>query len=108
MKRLLLVVFLLALSSMAVDGQTCDDTLMKHVYHPDRLVTKKGCITVTGKITKKIIEKDGDIHIRLKLNPGQEADLINAKNKSAQGGALVFEPVCVKKVVQLDAQQANC
>src|ERR1051326_5520125 len=79
---------------------------MKHVYHPDRLVTQKGCITVTGKVTKKIVEKDGDIHIRLKLDPGQGADLINARNKSAQGGALVFEPICMHKITQADAKPA--
>jgi len=34
--------------------------LMKHVYHPDRLIEQKGCITVTGVIVKKLKEKDGD------------------------------------------------
>src|SRR2546421_11584867 len=103
MKNLLSIAFLLSLASISASGQTCDESLMKHVYHPDRLVVKKGCITVTGKIIKKIVEKDGDIHIRLKLDPGQDADLINSRNKSAQQGALVFEPICVAKVTQASA-----
>ena len=76
------------------------------VYHPDRLVEQKGCITVTGVIVKKLKEKDGDFHVRLKLDPGQDADLINDKNVSAQGGNLVFEPICVNKVTQKSAMKA--
>ena len=60
--------------------------------NPDRLEERKGCVTVTGVITKKLKEKDGDYHVRLKLDPGQNSDLLNARNKSKQGGALVFEP----------------
>jgi hypothetical protein len=92
MKRLLLLTLVLPLISVAAYGQTCtgSKTLMKHVYHPDRLVGQKGCITVTGVIVKKLKEKDGDFHVRLKLDPGQDADLKNEKNNSVQGGNLVF------------------
>jgi hypothetical protein len=79
---------------------------MKHVYHPDRMVEQKGCITATGIIVKKLKEKDGDFHVRLKLDPGQDADLINDKNVSVQGGNLVFEPICVNKVTQESAMKA--
>lgn len=106
MKKLLLLMLFLPLVSIVTYGQTCDDTLMKHVYHPDRLVTQKGCITVTGRVIKKKFEKDGDIHIQLKFDPGQGADLINSKNRSAQRRALVFEPICAHKVTQADAKKA--
>ena len=108
MKRLLLLALVLPLLSVAAYGQTCTGSkaLMKHVYHPDRLVEQKGCVTVTGVIVKKLKEKDGDFHVRLKLDPGQDADLINEKNNSIQGGNLVFEPICVNKVTQKSAMKA--
>jgi hypothetical protein len=108
MKRLLLLSLLVCVGSIAAYGQTCTGSkaLMKHVYKPDRLVEKKGCITVTGIIMKKVKEKDGDFHVRLKLDPGQDADLINDKNDQIQGGFLVFEPICVLPVTQASAKKA--
>jgi hypothetical protein len=106
MKKILLIPLLLF--GAPVHGQDCSAStaLMKHVYHPDRLVERKGCITVTGTIVKKLKEGDGDFHVRLKLDPGQDADLINDKNNSIQGGNLVFEPICVNKVTQQSAKAA--
>lgn len=108
MKRLLLLALLTPLVSMTTYGQTCTGSaaLMKHVYHPNRLVQQKGCVTVTGVIVKKLKEKDGDFHVRLKLDANQPADLINDKNVSGQGGNLVFEPICVNPVTQQDAKAA--
>lgn len=108
MKRLLVLALALPLVSVATHGQSCrgSKTLMKHVYHSDRLVEEKGCITATGVIVKKLKEKDGDFHVRLKLDPGQDADLINDTNVSVQGGSLVFEPICVNKVTQKSAMKA--
>jgi hypothetical protein len=108
MKKLLFIAFLISVSPIAAYGQDCtgSQALMKHVYHPARLVEKKGCVIVTGVIKKKIKEKDGDFHVRLKLDPGQDSDLINAKNKSGQGGFLVFEPICVNPVTQQSAKKA--
>ena len=108
MKRLVALAFITLLASISAYSQTCTGsaTLMKHVYHPARLQEAKGCVTVTGVIMKKIKEGDGDFHVRLKLDPGQDADLINAKNKSVQHGFLVFEPICVNKVTQKSAMKA--
>ena len=108
MKALLVFLFFVSSASLTGQAQTCTGsvTLMKHVYNPDRLQESKGCITVTGVIVKKTKERDGDFHVRLKLDPGQGPDLINAKNKSKQGGALVFEPICVTKVTQKSAKAA--
>jgi len=108
MKGLALFVSLFCITAVSAYAQDCtgSKTIMKHVYHPDRLVEQKGCITVTGVIVKKIKEGDGDFHVRLKLDPGQDADLINDKNVEIQGGNLVFEPICVNPVTQASAKKA--
>lgn len=50
-------------------------------------------------------EADGDWHIQLRLDPGQEG-LLNAKNISDQAGSLVLEIVCANTVTQADAVSA--
>ena len=106
MKRILLLSLLIPLASISAYGQTCDDTLMRHVYHPNRLVVRKGCITVTGTIRSETPEGDGDIHMRLQLDPGQGVDLINQANNTSQHGFLVFEPLCQKAPTQQSAKAA--
>jgi hypothetical protein len=91
----------------------CDETLWKHVYigdrrrfdkPEDRLRVMDRCKTVTGTIIAAAGEYDGDFHLRLKLDPGQES-LLNAKNRArlprGQGGNLVIiEPLCQKTPTQ--------
>jgi len=86
-------------------GISCDLSLQQHVYHPDRLKVLNPCMTVTGTIEAEKPEPDGDYHIRLKLDAGQEK-LLNAKNVSGQHGDLVIEPVCQHSVTQADAVSA--
>jgi len=50
-------------------------------------------------------EADGDWHIGLRLNAGQES-LLNAKNVSEQQGNLVAEIVCAVPITQADAVSA--
>ena len=83
---------------------TCGDP-RAHVYHPDRLRLLAPCVTVTGVIDAIRKEKDGDLHVLLRLDPGQEK-YINAKNASEQGD-LVLEPVCMSQPTQADAV-ASC
>ncbi len=78
---------------------------LKHVYHPGRLVVLDPCKTVSGTVAKMIKEKDGDTHIRLKVDP-QYADTINQANVNGQGGNLVVEIVCAFEVSQTDAIDA--
>ncbi len=80
----------------------CDTELSRHVYHPKRLVVLKPCIEVTGKLVFRRDEPDGDAHLRLELDP-QFKSLLNTRNRTAQHGALVVEPICEKKPVQKDA-----
>lgn len=74
----------------------------QHVYHPDRLVLREQCKVVTGVIDSVRSEPDGDFHVRLALDPGQEK-LLNEKNMSIQHGDLVIEPICEHLVTQTDA-----
>ena len=83
----------------------CDQTLWKHVYNPTRLQVVDNCKSVLGVIESKRVEKDGDYHIRVKLDP-QFSNLINSANIKNQLGDLVVEPICVNKVTQADAVSA--
>jgi hypothetical protein len=84
---------------------TCDASLWSHVYHKDRLKVIDPCKTVTGIIKYIKKEKDGDYHIRLKLD-SQYANLVNSANEKYQHGYLVLEPICQNKVTQKDAVSA--
>ncbi len=76
-----------------------------NVYHPDRLVLINACKTVSGTVVSLRREADGDWHIGLRLDSGQEA-LLNAKNLGEQGGNLVLEIICANTVTQADAISA--
>ena len=114
MKRILLLALLVSLASVASYGQTprCDQTLLTHVYHPNRLIIKKRCIAVTGTIVDATNgkrtdgirhEKDGDTHGWLKPDPAFR-NLLDAGNKRDEGRNLVFEVVCKYRVTQADAK----
>src|SRR5207249_3737010 len=83
----------------------CDKSLWDHIYHPNRLQIVQDCITVTGTIEKSISERDGDYHIRVKLD-SQYSNLVNSVNDEKQHGDLVVEPICQHKVTQADAVSA--
>jgi hypothetical protein len=89
--------------AMATESLACGDP-HSHVYSPNRLKLLSACVTVTGVIDAIRIEKDGDLHILLRLDPGQ-AKYINVKN-AAENGDLVLEPVCVRAPTQSDAVAA--
>jgi Protein of unknown function (DUF3761) len=82
---------------------TCGDP-HAHVYSPDRLQLLASCVTVTGVVDVIRKEKDGDLHVLLRLDPGEEK-YINAKNAQEEGD-LVLEPVCVDQPTQADAVSA--
>lgn len=89
----------------AAAASACDASLWNHIYHSYRLTVLQQCTTVTGTIDHIIHEKDGDTHIRLKLDPAYTS-MLNAKNNSAQYGDLVLEPVCEETPTQSDAISA--
>jgi len=91
-------------STPAEEGK-CDPSLWNHVYNPQRLQVVSPCKSVLGIIESKRVEKDGDYHIRVKLDP-QFSNLINSANIKNQFGDLVVEPICVNSVTQADAISA--
>jgi hypothetical protein len=92
-------------SGVSTSSNQCDQTLWKHIYNPTRLQVVDTCKSVLGVIESKRVEKDGDYHIRVKLDP-QFSNLINSANIKNQLGDLVVEPICVNKVTQTDAISA--
>ena len=83
----------------------CDASLWQHVYHRTRLNVVEHCVAVTGTIHHIKREADGDDHIQIKVDPEFEK-LLNDRNKTAQAGSLIVEPVCEGPVTQLDAVAA--
>jgi hypothetical protein len=68
------------------------------------------CIRVTGTVLAIRQEPDGDLHIRVQLDPPYQGLLTPANQaQCGQGicGLLVVEPVCVHAVTQADAV-ASC
>ena len=74
----------------------CDTSLWKYVYNPERLQIIDRCKTVTGVIEESSADEDGDQHMLLKLDNGQE-DLLTKKNIKKKQGDLVIEAVCANK-----------
>jgi hypothetical protein len=105
------------ISTPAPVANDCDPNIAVHVYHPQRLIVKQDCIAVTGIIVDATAtqvkrepdgvrhEKDGDTHGWLKVD-AEFQNLLNAGNKSDEGGNLVFEIVCRFPVTQPDARSA--
>jgi len=98
----------------AAPATACDSTLWDHVYHRTRLIVKTACVTVTGTLVDATSgrqsdgvrhEADGDTHGWLQVDP-QFQSLLNAGNRNAEGGNLVFEVICRYPVTQKDAQSA--
>lgn len=87
-------------SAAAATG--CDSSLWDHVYNKSRLTVISPCATVTGTVHIVRPEPDGDVHIRLTLDP-PFISMLNATNKSRQRGALVIEPMCDHTPTQPDA-----
>ncbi len=71
----------------------CDTSLWKYVYNPARLEIVDKCKTVTGIIEESSADEDGDQHMLLKLDNGQEG-LLTKKNMKKKQGDLVIEAVC--------------
>jgi hypothetical protein len=74
----------------------CDTSLWKYVYNRERLQVTDMCKTVTGIIEESNADEDGDQHMLLKLDSGQEG-LLTKKNVKKKQGDLVIEAVCVNK-----------
>ena len=78
----------------------CDTSLLKYVYNPERLEIVDKCKKVTGMIEESSANDDGDQHMLLKLDNGQD-DLLTKKNIKKKQGDLVIEAVCANKTTLL-------
>jgi hypothetical protein len=74
----------------------CDTSLWKYVYNPERLEIVDKCKTVTGIIEESSADEDGDQHMLLKLDNGQDG-LLTKKNIKKKHHDLVIEAVCANK-----------
>jgi len=85
----------------------CSDpaSISSHVYNPSRLQIVKDCITASGTVDRVIEENDGDVHLRLMLDPAY-SNLTNSANDLYQYGDLVVEIICVGQITQADAVSA--
>lgn len=81
----------------------CGADVFAHVYHPQRLKVLDACRTITGTVDFVRHERDGDDHVRLRVD---DASLLNDGNIENQHGDLVLEPVCISTVTQEDAKDA--
>jgi hypothetical protein len=70
---------------------------------PSRLQVLDRCKTVTGVIVEKNADPDGDEHMLLKLDAGQES-LLEKKNYSKKGGNLVIEAICINDITRKAAK----
>lgn len=82
----------------------CDSRLWKHVYNKKKLQIFDKCISVAGSIMSIKIEKDGNTHVRLMLDP-QYSHLINSDNYSKERGALVLKIICQNPVLIEKAEE---
>lgn len=98
----LLIIFCFIPINFYAQSLPCDTNLWQHIYKSARLRVLEECKAVTGIVIWVHPEPDGDYHIRLKLDTGQES-LLNTRNIEKQYGCLVLEIICARKVIQKDA-----
>lgn len=81
------------------DTSGCDQNIWNYVYNPTRLEVIDKCKTFTGIIEESNADDDGDQHMLLKLDAGQEY-LLKGKNMKKKNGWLVIEAVCMNNIVR--------
>jgi hypothetical protein len=95
--------FSIHFSSAQKAGSDCDKNLWNFVWEPSRLQVLDKCKTVTGVIVEENADPDGDEHMLLKLDAGQES-LLEKKNYSKKGGNLVIEAICINHITRKAAK----
>jgi hypothetical protein len=77
----------------AIDSSGCrGGDVLAGVYHASRLQVLDSCRTVTGTVVQVRVEADGDFHVNLQPDAGQDG-LLNQRNLTIQKGALVVEVI---------------
>jgi len=75
----------------------CDQSLWAHVYDPTRLTIKQTCQTITGVLMEQHSNGDGDVDMRVAVDP-QYANLLNDGNRAQLNGWLQTEAICQVRV----------
>jgi len=78
---------------VAIARPQCDASLWTHVYLPARLKITQDCETVTGVVMQQYSNDDGDIGIRVAVDPPY-ARLLNNGNRTNLNGWLQTEAIC--------------
>lgn len=81
------------------NASVCDPDIWKYVYNPTRLKVVDKCIAVTGVIKESSADDDGDQHMLLKLDAGQEK-FLKDRNLKKKKGNLVIEAVCMNTITK--------
>lgn len=71
-------------------SRDCKTNPLRGVYNPQRLQVIATCQTITGTVAHVSSERDGDLHIRLAVDPAYR-NWLTAKNTQRQDGDLVVE-----------------
>jgi hypothetical protein len=90
-------------SSSAQKTADCDSKLWNFVWVPERLQVLDKCREVTGVIMERNADPDGDEHMLLKLDAGQE-NLLKKKNYTKKDGNLVIEAICINHITRKAAK----
>ena len=96
---LLSFIFSYISSAAQKNGGNCDSKLWNFVWEPQRLDVLDKCKAVTGVIVEKNADPDGDEHMLLKLDAGQES-LLKKKNYTKKDGNLVIEAICINHITR--------
>jgi len=89
----------------AAASPQCNAALWSHVYDPSRLQVRDACRTVTGTITDQHTNEDGDVDVRLAVDPPYTS-LLNAGNISNLSGHLQTEAICQTQITDPNAAKA--
>jgi hypothetical protein len=92
--------------SQSAAPPSCNASLWTHVYDPSRLTIVDACRTVSGTITDQHTNEDGDIDVRLQLDPPY-ANLLNAGNTANLSGHLQTEAICQTQIT-VDSAAVAC
>lgn len=91
-------------ATLKLSAESCDASLWKHVYSPERLRVLEPCTAVAGRVVSVHPQSDGDVHIA--LDPDQTS-VLNLVNRFHGRSHLIVEAVC-NHAPPLEAERAAC
>lgn len=98
-------VYMLGDMGPEISEEGCDPSLWSHVYSPERFDVVDQCLYVSGVIESIKAEKDGNMRIKLTLDP-EYIDLANDANKDYANGNLIVTAICQNETSEAAAIKA--